>query len=53
MNGLNSLLDSHFLQEGAPRNLSEMKVMSGQHYLGHSARRNALTGWYPRVVEVL
>ena len=46
-------LTAIFLQEGAPRNLSEMKVMSGQPYLGHSARHNALTGWYPRVLGVL
>ena len=33
MNGLNSLFDSHFLQEGAPRNLSEIKFLANPRSL--------------------
>ena len=33
MNGLNPLLDSHFLQEGAPRNLPEIKFLANPRSL--------------------
>ena len=33
MNGLNSLLDSHFLQEGVPRNVSEIKILANPRSL--------------------
>ena len=33
MNGLNTIFDSHFLQEGAPRNLSEIAILANPRSL--------------------